>query len=37
MEAVTDEGGEEGVEEKEGREDEVDEVGGGWLEVCTDP
>ena len=37
MEAVADEGGEEGVEKKEGGEDEIDEVGGGWLEVFTDP
>lgn len=37
MEAVADEGREEGVEEEEGGDDEVDEVGGGRFEVFADP
>ena len=37
VEAVADEGREEGVEEEEGGDDEVDEVGGGRFEVFADP
>ena len=37
MEAVADEGGEEGVEEEKGGDDEVDEVCGGKFEVFADP
>ena len=35
MEAVADEVGEEGVDEEEGREDEVGEVGGGGFDFFT--
>ena len=37
MEAVADEGGEEGVEEEKGGDDEVDEVCRGQFEVFADP
>ena len=37
MEAVANEGGEEGVEEEKGGDDEVDEVSGGRFEMFADP
>lgn len=37
MEAVADEGREQGVEEEKSGEDEIDEVGGGCFEVFIDP
>ena len=37
MEGIADEGGEEGIDEEEGGQEEVGEVGGDGLEVFIEP